>query len=76
MPPCKQKELSTDEIIKYLEDNISLYSTSYYGDYQEDVVFNKVNLKKYKEITSEILAKNEYSNTLFTEEYVKRMLGR
>ncbi len=71
-----KKELSTDEIIKYLEDNISLYSTSYYGDYQEDVVFNKVNLKKYKEITSEILAKNEYSNTLFTEEYVKRMLGR
>ena len=71
-----KKELSVDEIIKYLEDNISLYSTSYYGDYQEDVVFNKVNLKKYKEITSEILAKNEYNNTLFTEEYVKLLLGR
>lgn len=71
-----RKEVRSDEILSYLEKNVSVYCSHYYGDYDLDVLRKKVNVKRYKEITSEILAKNEWKETAFTHEYIRLLLER
>lgn len=71
-----RKEITTPEILDYLEDKISTYCAEYIGDFKRDYEFKKINEKKYKEISSEILAKNEYKETLFTQEYLRLFLRR
>ena len=55
---------------------ISTYCAEYIGDFKRDYEFKKINEKKYKEISSGILAKNEYKETLFTKEYLRLFLRR
>lgn len=71
-----RKEVSADDILNYLEKNVSMYCSHYYGNYDLDVLRKKVSVKRYKEITSEILAKNEWKETAFTQEYIRLLLER
>lgn len=71
-----RKELNADEILEYLDKNISGYSTRYYGNRELDIAYNKLKESKFKEITSEILAKNEWQETSFTQEYIRMFFRR
>ena len=70
-----KEEMSTKDALNFVAKRISKYAVEYYGDLKEDSMFNKVKLTKYKEITSEILALNEYNSSDFTREYVDLLLG-
>lgn len=71
-----RKELNADEILDYLDKNISGYCTRYYGNREIDIAYNKLKESKFKEITSEILAKNEWQETSFTQEYIGMFFRR
>ncbi len=71
-----REDISIDEILNYLHREISMYSVSYYGNLITDIQFNKVKLTKFKEITSEIISKNEYNATTFTQEYIRNLFWR
>lgn len=71
-----RKELNADEILEYLDKNISGYCTRYYGNRELDIAYNKLKESKFKEITSEILAKNEWQETSFTQEYIRMFFRR
>ena len=71
-----RKELNADEILEYLDKNISGYCTRYYGNRELDIAYNKLKESKFKEITSEILAKNERQETSFTQEYIRMFFRR
>lgn len=71
-----RKELNADEILEYLDKNISGYCTRYYGNRELDIAYNKLKESKFKEITSEILAKNEWQETSFTQEYIRMIFRR
>lgn len=71
-----RKELNADEILDYLDKNISGYCTRYYGNREIDIACNKLKESKFKEITSEILAKNEWQETSFTQEYIRMFFRR
>lgn len=71
-----RKELNADEILEYLDKNISGYCTRYYGNREIDIAYNKLKESKFKEITSEILAKNEWQETSFTQEYIRMFFRR
>lgn len=71
-----RKELNADAILEYLDKNISGYCTRYYGNREIDIAYNKLKESKFKEITSEILAKNEWQETSFTQEYIRMFFRR
>lgn len=71
-----RKELNADEILDYLDKNISGYCTRYYGNREIDIAYNKLKESKFKEITSEILARNEWQETSFTQEYIRMFFRR
>lgn len=71
-----RKELNADEILDYLDKNISGYCTRYYGNREIDIAYNKLKESKFKEITSEILAKSEWQETSFTQEYIRMFFRR
>ena len=63
-----KEHLSISDAIAFLDDNVSSYSTYYDGDVTD---IKRINIKKYKEITSEVLAKNNSNADEFTKEFVK-----
>lgn len=56
------KNLETDDLIDFLDENISNYSTTF-------------SRNKYGEVTPEILAKNNSKPTDFTKEFFKLLKG-
>ncbi len=65
-----KEKISNEEIIAFLESNISEYSTDI-----NDFYINKAfKMSYYKEIIPEVLAKNETNPNEFTREFVK-LLG-
>jgi len=65
------KSISIDEALEYLENNISLYATTYTGN-KKDIRFHT---KFYSEIISEVLAKNNSNANEFTKEFVRLLKG-
>ena len=65
------RSISDSEALMYLKKNVSLYSISYNGDYEDDILRGRVKVTKYNEITSEVLAKDKYKSTKFTREYLR-----
>ncbi len=58
--------LSVDEVLSYLQNNISEYAVTYLGIGRK----RSNDLKKYQEIIPEVLAKHNSSETQFTKEFV------
>lgn len=56
------------EILDFLEENISSYSTTYYGELSNKSYRNQ---KKFKEIIPEVLAKHNSSPNEFTSEFIR-----
>ena len=65
------RSISDSEALMYLKKNVSSYSISYNGDYEDDILRGRVKVTKYNEITSEVLAKDKYKSTKFTREYLR-----
>lgn len=65
------KNLTIDEMLEYLDSEVSQYSTTYYESGNDRV--HKFDVKKYREVTPEIFAKNNSSANDFTKEFMKLM---
>lgn len=65
------KDITDLQIILYLKNNISQYAVKYNGDYEYDLRNGKVRAAKFIEITSEVLAKEQYRSDAFTREYLR-----
>lgn len=63
------ERLGIDEIVNYISNEISTYSSTYYAS--TDGRKHKFNVKRYGEVISEILAKNNSNATDFTKEFIK-----
>lgn len=63
------KNITIDEILEYLDSEVSAYSSTYYenGNGRE----HRFDVKKYREIIPEIFAKNNSNADDFTKEFVK-----
>lgn len=61
-------ELSDDAMLEYLSDHISMYSITYYERMGGGQSYNP---KRYSEIISEVVAKNNSSPDAFTTEFTK-----
>lgn len=66
--PLTKVDANLDEILDFLEENISSYSTTYYGGLRNKGYCNQ---KKYKEIIPEVLAKHSNSPNEFTSEFIR-----
>lgn len=62
------EEGSLDEILGFLDENVSPYSTVFSA---QDERANPFNLKKYKEIIPEAIVRNRHRANAFTEEFVR-----
>lgn len=65
------KMLSEADIMEYLAENISVYTRTYYGNYEMDLARGRVKESKFKEIIPEVVVKNSNNPTKFTEEFVR-----
>lgn len=63
------KEASFDELLDFLDGNVSPYSTTFRGKAKDEYK------RKYTEVISEVLAKNNSKPDDFTEEFVKLLKG-
>jgi SPP1 gp7 family putative phage head morphogenesis protein len=63
------KNMGIDEILEYLDSEVSQYSTTYYENGNNRV--HKFDVKKYREVTPEIFAKNNSNANDFTKEFIK-----
>lgn len=61
-------ESSLDEILVFLDENISDYATVFSS---HDEQANRFNLKKYREVIPEVLVKHCRSANIFTSEFVR-----
>ena len=70
-----QEELTVDEAISYLEENVSLYSISY-NPSKSAANANRFSTKFYSEIISEVLAKDNSNSSEFTAEFLRLLKER
>lgn len=70
-----QEELTVDEVISYLEENVSLYSISY-NPTKSASNANRFSTKFYSEIISEVLAKDNSNSSEFTAEFLRLLKER
>lgn len=63
-----KEHLDENEIINFLEKNISIYAIKYHGDLDDP---RGIDVKKFKEVISEVMAKNNSNADDFTREFVK-----
>jgi len=63
-----EKESTLDEILEFLDDNVSGYSTTFRTN---NVQPNLFDLKKYKEIIPEVIVKHRHTPDDFTAEFVR-----
>ena len=70
-----QEELTVDEAISFLEENISLYSISY-NPTESATNANRFSTKFYSEIISEVLAKDNSNSSAFTAEFLRLLKER
>lgn len=70
-----QEELTVDEVISYLEENVSLYSISY-NPSKSAANANRFSTKFYSEIISEVLAKDNSNSSEFTAEFLRLLKER
>lgn len=63
-----EEESSLDEILSFLDEHVSPYSTVFSEQNEHANLFN---LKKYKEIIPEVIVRNCRSANAFTEEFVR-----
>lgn len=63
------KKLEIDEILEYLDSEVSQYSTTYYESGNNRV--HKFDVKKYREVIPEFFAKNNSNADDFTKEFIK-----
>lgn len=70
-----QEELTVDEAISFLGENISLYSISYYPT-ESAMNANRFSTKFYSEIISEVLAKDNSNSSAFTAEFLRLLKER
>lgn len=70
-----QEELTVDEVISYLEENVSLYSISY-NPTESASNANRFSTKFYSEIISEVLAKDNSNSSEFTAEFLRLLKER
>jgi len=62
------EESTLDEILAFLDENISDYSTVFSA---RDEQANQFNLKKYKEVIPEVIVKHSRGETDFTSEFIR-----
>ena len=70
-----QEELTVDEAISFLGENISLYSISY-NPTESATNANRFSTKFYSEIISEVLAKDNSNSSAFTAEFLRLLKER
>jgi hypothetical protein len=70
-----QEELTVDEVISYLKENVSLYSISY-NPTKSASNANRFSKKFYSEIISEVLAKDNSNSSEFTAEFLRLLKER
>lgn len=63
-----KRDFNVDEVLRYLDKEVSQYATTYYAKGKEKMFFDP---KRYKEIIPEMLAKNNSEPSGFTSEFVK-----
>lgn len=68
-----KEEVTIDETLLYLSENVSQYSITYHGS-REDQEY-RFNAKRFKEIIPEVLAKNSADDTDFTREFLRLLKG-
>lgn len=69
------KEISYDNIVKYLKYNISEYCVVYRGELKRDRALGKIKYTKHNEVISEVFAKHYSKPNDFTREFVKLLKG-
>lgn len=67
--------MTVDEVISYLEENVSLYSISY-NPTKSASNANRFSTKFYSEIISEVLAKDNSNSSEFTAEFLRLLKER
>lgn len=63
-----KEQLNENDVIDFLEKNISIYAIKYHGNLDDP---RGINVKKFKEIIPEVLAKDNSNSDDFTREFVK-----
>ena len=66
-----KEELSKGQILVYLEEKVSAYSTEYSGDYERDLERGGLKETKFEEIIPEVMAKHENRANKFTTEFAR-----